>query len=67
MSMQTLILHVDLASYTLKKQKPRVVTFKIDPSDLEELDKAAKLLGLSRSELIRLAIHELLKALPTQG
>jgi metal-responsive CopG/Arc/MetJ family transcriptional regulator len=45
---------VELQSYT------RVVTFKIDPQMLEKLDKLARELSMSRSELIREAINEFL-------
>jgi len=44
----------------------RIVTFKIDPLTLELLDKAAKELGLSRSELIRGALLKFLEALGYQ-
>jgi len=38
------------------REKSRVVTFKASPSEVEAMNRAARLLGLSRSELIRLAV-----------
>lgn len=43
------------------REKLRVVTFKIEPSRLEEVDKAALKLGLSRSELIRYALDRIIE------
>ena len=40
-----------------KPNKPRIVSFKISPKELERLDRAAAELGLTRSELIRLALR----------
>ena len=37
-------------------ERPRVITFKIRPRELEVVDRAALILGLSRSELIREAL-----------
>ncbi len=42
----------------VEKNKLRIVTFKIEPDKLELIDKAAALLGLNRSELIREAIEK---------
>lgn len=39
----------------------RVVTFKVEEDFLEEMDLAARRLGLSRSDLIREAIENYLK------
>jgi len=43
------------------KRKMEVVTFKIDPELLAELDRYAMNRRISRSELIRKAIENLLK------
>lgn len=40
-----------------KKRHP--IPFKVDDSELKALDRKAKELGLSRSEMIRLAIQKL--------
>ncbi len=40
-------------------RKQRVVTFKADPELIEKLDRLAKTLGKTRSELIREAIQAL--------
>jgi len=40
-----------------KAERPRIVTFKISPSELAEVDKAAVHMGMSRSELIREALN----------
>ncbi len=45
---------MELQSYT------RVVTFKMDPHMLERVDRIAKELSMSRSELIRAALEEFL-------
>ena len=42
-------------------EKPRIVTFKIHPRDLELIDTAAMNMGMSRSELIREAIFYYLR------
>jgi len=39
----------------------RVVTFKLRDDELEELDRKATMLGVPRSELIRVAIREYLR------
>jgi len=38
------------------EKKRHVIPFKVDDSELKALDRKAKELGLSRSEMIRLAI-----------
>ena len=43
------------------RERLRVVTFKIEPSKLEEVDRAALKLGLSRSELIRYALEKVVE------
>lgn len=43
------------------REKPRVVTFKIEPSKLETIDRVAMRLGLSRSELIRYALDKIIE------
>lgn len=40
----------------------RVITFKVDESLLEELDRFAKIFGVSRSEIIRNALSNYLKS-----
>ncbi len=45
------------------REKLRIVTFKIEPSKLEEIDRAAAKLGLSRSELIRYALERTIREL----
>ena len=42
-------------------EKPRIVTFKIHPKDLELVDLAAMHMGVSRSELIREALSYYLR------
>ncbi len=42
-------------------EKPRIVTFKINPRDLELVDLAAMSMGISRSELIREALFYYLR------
>jgi len=44
----------------------RVVTFKVDIELVDEIDRAAKRLGMSRSELIRKAIIEFLKQIDAE-
>ena len=41
------------------EKKRHVIPFKVDDSELKVLDRKAKELGLSRSEMIRLAIQKL--------
>lgn len=41
------------------EKKRHVIPFKVDDSELKALDRKAKDLGLSRSEMIRLAIQKL--------
>lgn len=41
------------------EKKRHVIPFKVDDSELKALDRKAKELGLSRSEMIRLAIQKL--------
>ena len=41
------------------EKKRHVIPFKVDDSELTALDRKAKELGLSRSEMIRLAIQKL--------
>ncbi len=41
------------------EKKRHVIPFKVDDAELRELDRKAKELGLSRSEVIRLAIKNL--------
>ncbi len=41
------------------EKKRHVIPFKVDDRELRELDRKARELGLSRSELIRLAIRRL--------
>ncbi|MCS7108578.1 MAG: ribbon-helix-helix domain-containing protein [Sulfolobales archaeon] len=43
----------------------RVVTFKIDEILLEEVDKVAKMFGMSRSEIIRDALSSYLRSVKT--
>ncbi|MEM0361349.1 MAG: ribbon-helix-helix protein, CopG family [Sulfolobales archaeon] len=43
----------------------RVVTFKIDELLLEEVDRFAKMFGISRSEVIRDALSNYLKSVRT--
>ena len=43
--------------YGERSEKPRIVTFKIPPAELRLVDRIAVELGLSRSELIRLALN----------
>ncbi|MCE4619400.1 MAG: ribbon-helix-helix protein, CopG family [Desulfurococcales archaeon] len=50
-----------------RQEKARVVTFKVTPQELERIDRAARLLGISRSELIRLALDKLITELEHQG
>ena len=40
-----------------KRERPRIVTFKISPNELAEVDRAALAMGMSRSELIREALN----------
>ncbi len=42
------------------EKKRHVIPFKVDDKELRDLDRKAKDLGVSRSELIRLAIKRLL-------
>ncbi|MEB3760700.1 MAG: ribbon-helix-helix domain-containing protein [Desulfurococcales archaeon] len=44
-------------------ERLRVVTFKITPSELEQVDKLARKMGMSRSELIRYALNKILEEL----
>ena len=44
--------------YSIINSRPRTVTFKMSEDELERLDHAAKLLNMSRSELIRKAIND---------
>jgi len=39
------------------RERPRIVTFKISPRELAEIDRAAINMGMSRSELIREALN----------
>ena len=41
------------------EKKRHVIPFKVDDSELKALERKAKELGLSRSEMIRLAIQKL--------
>lgn len=43
----------------------RVVTFKIDELLLEEVDRFAKMFGISRSEIIRDALSNYLRSMRT--
>lgn len=43
----------------------RIVTFKIDEILLEEVDKVAKMFGMSRSEIIRDALSSYLRSVKT--
>ncbi len=40
-----------------RRERPRIVTFKIEPEKLHEIDTLAVNLGLTRSELIREALE----------
>ena len=42
------------------EKKRHVIPFKVDDRELRDLDRKAKELGLSRSEVIRLAIRKLI-------
>ena len=44
-----------------------LVTFKVSPELLEEVDRLANRLGVSRSELIRAALVRIVKRPPTRG
>jgi len=44
-------------------EKSRIVTFKIPPDELKLVDRAAVKLGMSRSELIRAALHYYIREL----
>ncbi len=44
-------------------EKLRVVTFKITPRELEQVDRLARKMGMSRSELIRYALNKILEDL----
>ena len=48
-------------------KRPRVVTFKIDPDVLAVVDEAARKLGLSRSELIRMALESYISLFKERG
>ena len=39
----------------VKRVKPKTITLKISSSDLEIIDKAARIMGMTRSEFIRKA------------
>ena len=49
--------------YGLMSKRPRNISFKLDEDELERLDQVAKLLNMSRSELIRAAINDYLNRL----
>ena len=48
-------------------RRVRVVTFKADPDFVYRLDRAARRLGLTRSELIREAVEYYLERLGARG
>ncbi len=52
-----------ISPYKVLYEKPRVVTFKMTPSELEQVDRLAKKLGMTRSELIRYALNKIMEDL----
>jgi len=49
--------------YGAATEKARIVTFKIPPDELRLVDRVAVKLGMSRSELIRAALHYYIREL----
>ena len=45
------------------QEKSRVVTFKATPREIEAMNRAARILGVSRSELIREAVRRYIEEL----
>jgi antitoxin component of RelBE/YafQ-DinJ toxin-antitoxin module len=50
-----------ISTSEFRYEKPRIVTFKITPGELEKIDKLALKLGLTRSEVIRLALSQFIQ------
>ncbi len=61
--MATTLDQIIITTSIANNEKPRVVTFKIKPSELHEIDSIARQLGMSRSEFIRYAIQKTINSI----